>query len=329
MYPLDGSTAICYILDMSKAYRNDPRRCGSSDSVYSLMEFEREFPDDTACLESLVKRLYPDGIFCPTCKAITKHHREAKRPSYACQNCGHHEHPMRGTIFQDSATSLKLWFYAIYIMSATRCGISAKQLGREIGVTYKTGWRIFHLIRKMLNENEGAPLRGKVEVDESYYGGKDRNRHVSKRQGHAGKYKGKAMVFGMVERGGRVVAKVVPSPPKSGDLLPHIKTHVLPDTMIFSDEADFYDPLRLMKYGHKRIRHTAKVYVSGDVHVNTLEGFWSLTKNGIRGVYRNVSQKHLQMYLDEYAFRFNRRGHHIPMFDHFMRQATRKVSSAV
>jgi len=139
------------------------------------MEFEREYPDDAACLEMLVKRLYPGGIFCPTCKAITKHHREAKRPSYACQNCGHHEHPMRGTIFQDSATSLTLWFYAIYLMSSTRCGISAKQLERELGVTYKCAWRMFNRIRSMLNENDDGPkLSGKVEVDESFYGGKKR-----------------------------------------------------------------------------------------------------------------------------------------------------------
>jgi transposase-like protein len=154
---------------MSKAYRNSPERCGSSDSAYSLMEFEREYPDDAACLESLMKRLYPNGIYCPTCKAITKHHREAKRPSFACQNCGHHEHPMQGTIFQDSATSLKLWFYAIYLMSSTRCGISAKQLGREVGVTYKTAWRMFHLIRKMLNDDD-SPLSGKVEIDEGISG---------------------------------------------------------------------------------------------------------------------------------------------------------------
>jgi|SRR5208282_1009548 len=160
---------------MSKVNRNNPVRSDASEGLYSLMEFEREYPDDAACLEMLVKRLYPGGIFCPTCKAITKHHREAKRPSYACQNCGHHEHPMRGTIFQDSATSLTLWFYAIYLMSSTRCGISAKQLERELGVTYKCAWRMFNRIRSMLNENDDGPkLSGKVEVDESFYGGKKR-----------------------------------------------------------------------------------------------------------------------------------------------------------
>src|ERR1700722_16611752 len=214
---------------MSKVNRNMPIRSGVSDSTYSLMEFERDFPDDTACLEWLVERLYPEGIHCPTCEKITKHHREAKRPSYACQNCGHHEHPMSGTIFQDSATSLKLWFYAIHIMSATRCGIRAKQLERELGVTYKCAWRMFNKIRSMLDED--GPLTGKVEADESFYGGLEKNKHRSKRQ-HAGTDgAGKTAVFGLVERGGRVVPNT-----QGATLIPHIRQRVLPQSVIFTDE---------------------------------------------------------------------------------------------
>lgn len=311
---------------MSKANRNEPIRCESSDSAYSLMEFERQFPNDATCLEWLVERHYPDGIFCPKCKKITKHHRDSKRPSYACQNCGRHEHPMKGTIFEDSATSLKLWFYAIYIMSSTRCGISAKQLGREIGVTYKTAWRMFHLIRKML-EGDGEPLSGKVESDESFYGGKEGNKHADKKFGSGRGAVGKTAVWGAVERKGRIVAKVVSDTTKA-TILPLVKTHVLPATAVFTDEATAYEGLERMGYKHKRVHHAAKVYVDGDAHTNTLEGFWSLTKNGIRGVYRNVSDKYLQMYLDEYSFRFNHRGHQSPMFEHFMGRVTRKTSSA-
>jgi transposase len=137
------------------------------------MEFTAQFPDDGACLEHLVQKLYPEGIYCPTCERVTKHYREKNRPSYACQYCGHHEHPLVGTIFENSATSLRLWFYAIYLMSSTRCGISAKQLERELGVTYKTAWRMFHKIRSLLDQ-DGAPFGGPVEMDEAYIGGKAR-----------------------------------------------------------------------------------------------------------------------------------------------------------
>jgi transposase-like protein len=286
------------------------------------MEFDREFPDDAACLEWLKNQLYPNGILCPTCQKITKHHRATKRPSYACQFCGHHEHPMKGTIFEDSATSLRLWFHAIFLMASTRCGISAKQIERELGVTYKTAWRIFNRIRSLLDEpsDGGFTLSGKVESDESLYGGKSENRHLGKRGGRQEHYKGKTAVLGMVERGGRVVTKVLPTPPKSSDILPHVRAKVMPRSMIFTDEARFYDPLNAMGYRHGRVHHAAQVYVSGEAHTNTIEGFWSLTKNGIRGVYHSVSHKYLQMYLNEYAFRFNRRkalGRH-QMFDAFV-----------
>jgi len=309
---------------MSKVNRNNPIRSGASEGLYSLMEFEREYPDDAACLEVLVKRLYPNGIFCPKCQKVTKHHREATRPSYACQNCGHHEHPMRGTIFENSATSLRLWFYAIYLMSSTRCGISAKQIEREIGVTYKCAWRMFKQIRSMLDETDGPKFRKEVEIDESYNGGSERNKHLNKRNSH--RNVGKTSVLGMVERHGRVSAKVLPMPWK-GFMLPPIKQRVLPRTMIFTDEAPTYKNLRSMGFQHRRVNHSQGVYVDGDIHTNTIEGFWSLTKNGIRGVYHNVSAKYLQDYLNEYAFRFNRRKSlgRRNMFDAFVGRI-RKVS---
>ncbi len=312
---------------MSKVNRNNPIRSGASEGLYSLMEFEREYPDDTACLEILVKCLYPNGIYCPKCKTVTKHHRESNRPSYACQNCGHHEHPMRGTIFENSATSLKLWFYAIYLMSATRCGISAKQIEREIGVTYKCAWRMFKQIRSMLDE-EISDLSGKVESDESFFGGRNKNKHANKKKPNAHGPFGsdKQPVWGVVERGGRVVAKVI-ADTKQETLLTNLRERVLPATAIFTDEAYAYDPLTRLGYPHKRVHHAAKVYVQGDAHVNTIEGFWSLTKNGIRGVYHNVSTKYLQTYLNEYAFRFNRRKSlgRRDMFDAFVGRI-RKVS---
>ncbi len=136
--------------------RHNPRTAESSDSTTTIFQFESRFPDDRACLDELVSLLYPNGIFCPKCQKVTKHHRLAKRPAYECQFCSHHEYPMTGTIFEGSSTSLKLWFYAMYLMASTRCGISAKQLERELGVSYPTANRVFKQIRSLLDE--GDPL---------------------------------------------------------------------------------------------------------------------------------------------------------------------------
>src|SRR2546430_277817 len=116
-----------------KTNRNAPKNARSSDATTTIFDFEERYPDDAACLGELVRMLYPDGIFCPTCKKVTKHHRVTKRPAFSCQFCGHYEYPMRGTIFEGSSTSLKIWFKAMFLMASTRCGISAKQLERETG----------------------------------------------------------------------------------------------------------------------------------------------------------------------------------------------------
>jgi transposase len=148
---------------------------------FTIGDFNAMFPDDGACLEWLRGYLYPEGIHCKLCNAVTKHHRDSERPSYSCDRCGHHEHPTSGTIFHKSPTPLKLWFYATYLMSSTRCGISAKQIQRETGVTYKTAWRMFTKIRGLLNEDVG-PLASPVEMDETYFGGKRRGKRQASAQ---------------------------------------------------------------------------------------------------------------------------------------------------
>jgi transposase-like protein len=283
---------------------------------FTFKDFEQMFPDDAACLEWLRQYLYPDGIFCKLCGKVRTHHRVQSRPSYSCDVCGHHVHPTADTIFHKSSTSLKTWFHAIYLMASTRCGISAKQIERETGVTYKTAWRMFNKIRSLLSEDirlEGST----VEMDETYVGGAEKNKHFSKRGGISGRPSNleKQTVFGMVERGGRVVAHLTPDA-KAKSLLPVVHEYVMPSSTIYTDEWVSYDKLANATNGyvHKRISHSQKVYVMGDVHTNTIEGFWSLIKRGIGGVYHTVSRKHLQSYLDEYAFRYNRRNDTQPMF---------------
>jgi len=274
------------------------------------------FPDDAACLEWLRNYLYPDGIFCKLCQRVTKHHRTVSRPSYSCDHCGHHVHPTAGTIFHKSSTSLRTWFHAIYLMASTRCGISAKQIERETGVTYKTAWRMFKQIRTLLQDDSG-PVGGAVEMDEMYYGG-------VRKQGTGRPMRGdrkKSPVLGIVQRKGRAKAFVLDS--VSGvELLSHAQEHILPESTVYTDELYGYDGLGHMRQGyeHRRIKHSAKVYVIGDIHTNTVEGFWSLIKRGIGGVYHAVSQKYLQSYLDEYSFRYSHRHDAEPMFLTFLRQ---------
>ena len=229
---------------------------------------------------------------------------------------------MAGTIFEKSSTSLRLWFYAMYLMASTRCGVSAKQIQRETGVTYKTAWRMFKQIRSMLgNDGQiGGPDKG-VEVDEMYYGGKQKNGGGRPMRGD----KVKTPVVGMVERGGSVVALAV-SDTTAKTICGAVREFVLPATTVFTDEYPSYNTVSAeRRYTHKRIKHAEKIYVVGDVHTNTIEGFWSLIKRGIGGVYHSVSREYLQSYLDEYSFRYNRRLDSQPMFVSFLDQVVAKA----
>lgn len=276
---------------------------------FTIEQFNAKFPNEDACLEFIAEMRYPGGVTrCQKCECDRKHHRVNGRTAFACDRCGNHIYPLVGTIFEKSSTKLRLWLYAMYLMSSTRCGISAKQVQRETGVTYKCAWRMFKQIRSLLSEDfrlEGSS----VEVDEMYHGGR--------RKGGRGRQllgdKGKTPVVGVVERStkdriGKVYA-VTTQDVKKATVMEVIKEKVMPKSMIFTDDFAIYDDLdrHRNEYAHRRINHSAKVYVMGDVHTNTIEGFWSLVKRGIGGVYHSVSSKYLQTYLNEYSFRYNRR----------------------
>jgi len=293
---------------------------------YTVAQFNAEFPTDDSCLEYIKEQRWPDGVTnCEKCGSEQKHHRVAGRTAYACQACGNHIYPLAGTVFEKSTTSLKLWFYAMYLMGSTRCGISAKQIQRETGVTYKTAWRMFRQIRSLLSE-DGLQLEGStVEMDEMYHGGKRRGG-----QGRPSYGSNKIAVVGMVERStparvGRVVARVAPDAQKK-TLHGLAKEYILPSSTVFTDDYVSYDGLQAEGYVHKRIRHSAKVYVSGDVHTQAIQGFWSLVKRGIGGVCHNVSAKYLQTYLNEYAFRYNRRDMRNLLFRAILQQVSQQAS---
>lgn len=307
---------------MPPANRHDPVRCDSSASQYSLIEFMREFPDDAACLEHLWRlRHAPDGTHaeCPKCereRAFKRYATTQGRQSWTCTGCGHHVHPTAGTIFEKSSTSLHLWYYAMYLMASTRCGISAKQLERELGVAYKTAWRMLNRIRaELMAQDNDEPLAGKVEVDETAGGGKIRAGDSRKGRQHViAKMSRRPTIWAAVERGGRVRAQVVKSR-GTRDIEPPIFQYVLPTSMIFTDEWGGYSHRVGGAYaGHRRIRHEDRIYVSGDVHTQTVEGFFGNLKNGIRGTYHSVSSKWLPAYLNEYCFRYNERSNERAMF---------------
>lgn len=298
---------------MPPANRHQPKRAQSSTSEYTLTQFQREFPDDAACLEHLWRtRHSPDGehAHCPRCdcrRVFKRYATKQQRQSWTCTGCGHHVHPTAGTIFHRSSTSLQLWFYAMYLMASTRCGISAKQLERELGVHYKTAWRMFNKIRnELMNEGERAqPLSGDVEIDETSWGGRPR-RKLRTRKEQAEWREAKTTVLGMVERGGRIKLRVIKSrrgEPLSGA----VRAHVNPEAIIFTDDWMAYKPLSREYAGHSVINHSAGVYVRGNIHTNTIEGFFGNLKTGMRGTYKQVSRKWLQSYLDEYAWRYNQR----------------------
>jgi transposase len=295
---------------MSKVNRNKPKRSAASESTYSLMEFAREFPDDAACLEHLWRsRFAADGehAMCPKCKHLRRFHKVRSRPSWSCDTCGRHIHPTAGTIFHKSATSLQLWFYVLYAMTSTRCGVSAKAIEREIGVGYKTAWRMCNLIRTYLMEQDGSTkLTGEVEADETAYGGKPKvsmTRGMTMPQAQTFAKRRKVGIVAMVERGGKVRAYVQP---RDG-ALETVSLHVDPTATVYTDEWAGYRNLHSTHPTHLTIRHTDRVYASGDVHTQTIEGFFGNVKNGIAGNYHGVSVKWLQSYVNEYAWRYNHR----------------------
>jgi transposase-like protein len=301
-----------------------PKQSIPKDLRYTVAQFNAEFPSDDSCLEYIKEQRWPNGITqCAKCGVERKHHRVSGRTAYACQVCGNHIYPLAGTVFEKTTTPLKTWFYAMYLMGSTRCGISAKQIQRETGVTYKTAWRMFRQIRSLLSEGDLQLEGSTVEMDETYMGGKRRGDHPGRPNRADPLHR---PVVGMAERGGRVRAFAANDVTRK-TLHGYAKEYIMPASTIYTDELPAYDGLEKVNgYVHRRIRHATGVYVVGDIHTNTIEGFWSLVKRGIGGVYHSVSAKYLQTYLDEYCFRYNRRNQGNLLFRAILERVSLKAS---
>jgi len=280
----------------------------------SIQEFMQMFPDDDACLEHLFKVRYGADFACPRCGLIGKFHKLSKMPAYSCQGCGDHIHPMVGTPFYNSHTPLQKWFYAMYLFTTTRHGVPAKELQRQLSVNYKTAWRMGHEIRKYLGFVDGdAPLSGHIEADETMIGGK---RSGGKRGRGA---PGKTVVFGMLERQGDVMTRIVENV-RRATLEPHILANVKKGSTVSTDELKSYAKLARHGYAHGAVNHGAEEWVKGIHHTQGIEGFWSILKRSIRGTHVHVSRKHLAKYLAEFEFRWNLRDDPASMFPFLLKR---------
>jgi transposase len=236
---------------------------------YALKDFKTEYPDDKACLLAVLENRYGDT--CPKCGVVgTKFYPITGRKGFACLNCRKHIYPLADTIFRKSETSLWNWFYAIFQFSVSKNGVSAKELERTLGVTYKTAWRMCRQIRLLR-----AIGRSKKQI-----------------------------IFGAVERNGRVSASHVKSAGVRV-LMPIIESGVDAKAMIYSDEARVYKTLQKRGYSHTTVNHSKLEYVRGTAHTNTIEGFWSQLKRSIDGTYHAVSPKYLQSYVNQFVFQYN------------------------
>lgn len=265
---------------------------------YTIKNLRSDFPNDKACLDFIFKNRWPKGLTCPNCEKKDFYPVKGRK-SYACK-CGYQVSPTEGTIFHKSSTPLTLWFHAIFLMSQSKNGVAAKELERQLGVTYKCAWRMAKQIRLLMTDDD-SPLGGNeiVELDETYVGGKAKG----KRGRGAAK---KTPVFGAVERSGKLKTKVVLNVRKL-TLMPLIKDMVEDNSVIVTDESNSYNDVKKLGYLHESINHSNGQYVDGDVHTNTIEGFWSQFKRSVHGTYHSVSRKHLQLYLDEFSFRYSHR----------------------
>ncbi|MCC6983898.1 MAG: IS1595 family transposase [Bauldia sp.] len=272
---------------------------------------DAHFHDEAAAYRWVEARVWPEGPVCPHCGSFGRigalKGKSTRHGVYKCYDCRKPFTVKVGTIFEDSHVAMHLWLQAIYLMCSSKKGVSTNQLHRTLGVTLKTAWFMSHRIREAMRElNPTEPMGGEgkyVEIDETYIGGKEKNKHASKRHSMGGGM-GKEIVFALVERGGKVRSHHV-STVTGETLWPILKGQIDADTTVMSDDGGARLSKRFEK--HATVNHGIGEYVRGEAHTNTIEGYFSIMKRGINGVYHHVSPEHLKRYLAEFDFRYNHR----------------------
>lgn len=269
----------------------------------NMMDLMDQFGTDEKCRAMLEKLRWPDGVRCPRCNGV-KHTAMTSRGQYDCLTCGYQFSVTSGTIFHDTHLPLRKWFMAILLTVESKKGVSANQVKRILGLgSYKTAWYLCHRIRAAMTEHDAPQLNGTVEVDETFIGGKLKGQG----KGRGAYLKNKAIVIGVIQRGGKVRLQVIDRTDRK-TLHRFIKNHTAPDTeVIVTDDWRAYRGIGDHDTKHEVVNHSAKEYVRGDIHTNGIENIWSLLKRSVTGTYHKLSVKHLDAYLDELEWRFNNR----------------------
>jgi transposase-like protein len=288
----------------------------------SLLQLLDYFKEEKTCIKYYEKLRWNGTPVCPHCNSEKPYKTNR---GYKCSNVGCYKKftVKVGTIFENSKIPFRIWFAAIYLCTAHKKGISSVQLAIDLNITQKTAWFVLHRVREMLKQQAPQMLgeNNIVEVDEAYVGGKEKNRHTKKKRSDlypdnandGTPYNHKKTVVGIIERSGKVVLKYVPNATEE-NMVPFIEQYVPKGSRIISDEHHSYRNLN-KNYTHNTVVHSLNVYVIGDSHTNTIENFWSVLKRGLYGVYHQVSEKHFERYLNEFAARFNAR--HTSPYDNF------------
>jgi transposase-like protein len=272
------------------------------DSLYSLFE---AFPDEQSCIDHLRSLRWKDGEFCPYCGGVRIYHF-SDRKTFKCGDCRQRFSIKVGTVFEDTKIALRKWFAAIWMITNHPKGIASTTLAKDIKVTQKTAWFMLHRLRHAARTPSfNAPLKGTVEADTTFVGGKERNRHSSDRKGGGQGGTGKAVVIGAVERNGEFRAAHIS---REGLASEYVKSNVEPKSVLMTDEDRVFKSMH-KNYLHLTVRHSIGEYVrgAGQIHTQTIESVWALLKRQIIGIHHWVSPKHLQRYVDEMAWRINRR----------------------
>lgn len=271
----------------------------------TLSEAIKYYSDLDVATKTFSSLRWPDGVTCPYCGSKENYYAPSRR-IWKCKSCRKQFSPKVGTVCEDSAIGLDKWLTAMWMIAGAKNGVSSYEIARSIGVTHKTAWFMLQRIRLAMQSGRFEKAAGKVEVDETFIGGKARNmhKHVRERKIHGTGGKDKTAVIGVLERGGKIRVKVIDSR-RERPLQDHVKQNVEPGAEVFTDALKSYEGLEA-EYVHQVIDHAVE-YVKGHVHTNGLENFWSLLKRTLKGTYTFVEPWHLHRYLDEQAFRYNER----------------------